>query len=73
MVFIFVLNLTLPAGIEDNLKLSQILKNKFNLDCGVHKHTNGHRLYVFSGSKNKLLELIKPYLITHFYYKFDLS
>ena len=27
------------------------------LDCGVHKHTNGHRLYVFSNSKNKLLEL----------------
>ena len=59
--------------LEDNHKLSQILKNRFNLDCGVHKHTNGHRLYVFSSSKDILLELVKPYLIEHFYYKFDLN
>ena len=58
--------------LEDNHKLSLILKNQFNLDCGIHKHTNGHRLYVFGSSKDKLLELIKPYLINHFYYKFDL-
>ena len=59
--------------LEDNHKLSQILKNRFNLECGVHKHTNGHRLYVFSSSKDILLELVKPYLIEHFYYKFDLN
>lgn len=59
--------------LEDNYKLSFILKNKFNLDCGIHKHTNGHRLYVHSGSKDKLIQLIKPYLINHFYYKFDLQ
>ena len=59
--------------LEDNIKLSQILKNRFNLECGIHKHTNGHRLYVFSRSKDILLELIKPYLIEHFYYKFDLN
>lgn len=58
--------------LEDNYKLSQILKNQFNLDCGIHKHTNGHRLYVFSSSKERLLELVKPYLIDHFYYKFNL-
>ena len=58
--------------LEENYKLKLILKNKFDLDCGVHKHTNGHRLYVFSTSKNKLLELVKPYLIKHFYYKFNL-
>ncbi|BDI12848.1 hypothetical protein (mitochondrion) [Phanerochaete sordida] len=59
--------------LEDNNKLSLILKNRFNLECGIHKHTNGHRLYVFSSSKDILLELIKPYLIEHFYYKFDLN
>jgi len=58
---------------EENQKLSKILKNKFNLDCGIHKHTNGHRLYVFSNSKEILLNLIKPYLINHFFYKFDLD
>ena len=59
--------------LEDNHKLSLILKNRFNLDCGVHKHSNGHRLYVFSSSKDILLELVKPYLIEHFYYKLDLT
>ena len=59
-------------SLSDNHKLKNIIKNKFNLDCGVHKHTNGYRLYVFSSSKDKLLQLIKPYLLTHFYYKFDL-
>ena len=59
--------------LEENLKLSEILKNKFHLECGIHKHSNGKRLYVFSGSRDKLLTLIKPYLISHFYYKFDLS
>ncbi len=60
-------------SLEENYKLSKILKNRFNLDCGVHKHTNGYRLYVFSHSKDKLLDLVKPYLINHFYYKFDLT
>lgn len=58
--------------LEENNKLKDILKNKFDLDCGIHKHTNGYRLYIFSSSKDKLLELIKPYLIPHFYYKFNL-
>jgi hypothetical protein len=30
-------------------------------------------LYVFSSSKDILLELVKPYLIDLFYYKFDLN
>ena len=71
---IFVQNLT-PLRREDNHKLSLILKNQFNLTLrsGIHKHTNGHRLYVFGKSKDILLNLVKPYLIDHFYYKFDLN
>jgi hypothetical protein len=46
---------------------------KFNLDCGVHKNTNGPRLYIFSTSKERFIELIKPYIISHFSYKFDLD
>jgi len=60
-------------SLEENQKLSKIFKNKFNLDCGIHKHTNGHRLYIFSNSKEILLKLIRPYLINHFFYKFDLD
>jgi len=55
-------------SLNENLK--QILKTKFNLEklkcCGIHKHTNGLRLYIFSSSKDILLELIRPYLISHF-------
>lgn len=28
--------------LADNLRLSEILKQKFSLECGIHKHTNGH-------------------------------
>ena len=59
--------------LNENLKLVKILKNKFNLNCGVHKHTNGYRIYIFSSSKKDLLELVKPYLISHFYYKLNLD
>ena len=59
-------------SLEDNHKLCLILKNKFNLNCSVHKHTNGYRLYVLSSSKEDLLSLVKPNLIKHFYYKFKL-
>lgn len=52
--------------------LVDLLKSKFDLDCGYHKYTNGYRLYIFSTSKAKLIELIKPFLLSHFYYKFDL-
>jgi LAGLIDADG DNA endonuclease family len=59
-------------SLEDHNKLIIIFKNNFDLSCGVHKHTNGYRLYVHSKSKDKLLQLIKPYLIPHFNYKFNL-
>lgn len=60
-------------SLSENEKLKKILKKRFNLDCGLHKHTNGTRLYIFSSSKVILLELIRPYLIPHFYYKFDIK
>jgi hypothetical protein len=51
--------------------LVKILNNKFDLDCNYLKHTNGYRIYIFSNYKDKLLSLIKPYLLNHFYYKFE--
>lgn len=58
---------------EEQKFLTLILKNKFNLECGIHKVTNGFRIYIFSSSKDNLLSLIKPYLLPHFYYKFNLA
>jgi hypothetical protein len=51
--------------------LINILKNKFNLKCSYHKVTNGYRIYIFSISKARLIELVKPYFIKHFYYKLE--
>lgn len=60
-------------SLNENEILKNLFKEKFNLDCGIHKHTNGYRLYIFSNSKNNLLKLVKPYLISHFYYKFEIE
>ena len=51
--------------LSENQKLVNIFKNIFNLNCGVHKHTNGYRLYIFSSSKEDLLFLIKPFKSLH--------
>jgi hypothetical protein len=53
--------------------LINILINKFNLKCSYHKVTNGYRIYIFSCSKAKLIELVKPYFIEQFYYKLDIE
>jgi len=58
--------------LSEHQKLVKILKNKFDLDSSPHKVTNGYRMYIFSTSRDKLIQLIKPYLLSHFYYKFEL-
>src|ERR1700712_2729004 len=58
--------------LEENQILVDLFKNKFNLESSVHKVTNGHRLYILSSSRETLLKLIKPYLLDHFNYKFEI-
>ena len=57
---------------DEHQILITALKNKFKLSSSAHKTTNGYRLYFHSSSKANLLKLIKPYLLSHFNYKFDL-
>lgn len=59
-------------SINDHQILIELLRNKFNLKSSVHKTTNGNRLYIHGSSKDDLLQLIKPYLLSHFYYKFNI-
>ena len=56
---------------DENQLLVEIFKNKFNLESSIHKVTNGYRIYIFGSSREKLLDLIKPFLLTHFNYKFE--
>lgn len=58
--------------LTEHIFLIDLMKNKFNLDCSYHVHTNGYRLYFKSTSMDHLVNLVKPYLISHFYYKFEL-
>jgi hypothetical protein len=60
-------------SLKEHEVLTQILKNKFELDSAAHKYMGGYRLYIQSSSKDKLLQLIKPNLLNHFNYKFGLS
>jgi hypothetical protein len=60
-------------SLDENKFLIDILKSKFDLECSLHKVTNGYRIYIFSTSKDKLVNLVKPYFIPHFYYKLDLD
>nr|AFN06075.1 hypothetical protein [Glomus sp. DAOM 229456]AFN42490.1 LAGLIDADG homing endonuclease type 2 [Rhizophagus irregularis]AGJ98058.1 LAGLIDADG endonuclease [Glomus sp. DAOM 240422] len=60
-------------SLDENEFLVKILKNKFDLDCSAHPTTNGNRVYIFSSSRERLKDLIHPYLLPHFYYKLDLD
>jgi len=59
-------------SLSENELLVEILTDKFGLNCSIHPHTNGHRIYIKGSSRDKLIQLIKPYLLEHFYYKVDL-
>jgi hypothetical protein len=58
---------------SENELLIKTLKTKFNLTCGLHKHTNGFRIYIWSSSKEDLIKLVKPYFITSLYYKLGIN
>ena len=55
---------------EELILMKEVLKNKFYLETGIHLTTNGYRIYIFSSSKDKLINLIKPYFLPLFFYKF---
>jgi hypothetical protein len=60
-------------SLSENQFLVNLLQTKFDLGCGIHAHTNGYRIYIFSTSKEKLISLVKPYFLSQFYYKLDLE
>ena len=57
--------------LNEHKLICKILQKKFNLESGYHKTTNGYRIYIFSNSRENLLQLISPYLLAHFNYKFE--
>lgn len=55
---------------DSDLKIMlDLLSNKFTLDCSIHKTTNGPRIYIKNVSVQDFTNLVKPHMISHFYYK----
>lgn len=53
----------------DQQLLINMLTNKFKLDCSIHSHTNGSRIYIKKNSVSNFVELIQPFMHSSFLYK----
>ena len=56
-------------SIKDIDKLMFVLQDKFNLKCSIHYRDNKPRIYIFKGSMDTLISLVKPYFIKEMLYK----
>lgn len=54
---------------SDILVLLDMLQTKFDLDCSVHKTTNGPRIYIKKSSVTHFNSLVRDEIITQFQYK----
>lgn len=68
----FILN-TQSFSKADNLFLIQILKNKFDLDCSLHKDRDKYKIYIKKNSLPKFKELVAPYFHDSMRYKLALG
>jgi len=58
--------------LNDNSFLIEVLEYNFGLNCRIHKSIPGkYKIYIQSKSREKLVSLIMPHLLPHFYYKID--
>lgn len=56
--------------IEDQLKLCGVLKKKFSLNARIHKDGDKHRVYIPVEDTRVLFDIVAPYLLPEFFYKF---
>ena len=55
---------------EEHEILISALKHNFKLNCSIHKSiATKYKLYIQKDSKNKLINIIKPHMLPHFFYK----
>jgi hypothetical protein len=55
--------------IQDTVRLMNVLIIRYDLKCTLHRSNENYRIYVSRNSMDKLVEVVKPYLITSMYYK----
>jgi hypothetical protein len=56
-------------SIKECVLLINVLIIKYNIDCTIHLNNDKPRIYILSSSKDKLISLIKPYIIPSMFYK----
>jgi hypothetical protein len=54
---------------EELDKLCELLYNKYNLECSLHKDKEYFNLYIKSASANHFAKLVEPYMINSMKYK----
>jgi LAGLIDADG DNA endonuclease family len=55
--------------LEENYFLIKILTDKLYLDCNIQESSSRIRIYIKKNSIDKLINLVKPNMLPHFYYK----
>lgn len=55
------------------LKLVEVLKEKFSLECSLRKQKSGYQIYISGRSFEKFYSLVSPYVVESMKYKFPIS
>jgi hypothetical protein len=63
---------TYGFDLESVNRLILILEHKYQLNCTIHQHKAGPRIYILENSIDKVRELVKPYMVSSIYYKIGL-
>ena len=56
-------------SIQDVVRLMNVLIIRYDLKCTLHRSDENYRIYISRNSVGKVVEIVKPYLITSMYYK----
>jgi LAGLIDADG DNA endonuclease family len=61
-------------SLSDVIKLSNVLRIKYNLNTTISGYTNNRpRIYIVPESMPNLIKLVKPYILESFWYKLQLN
>ena len=61
-------------SVKECVLLINVLIIKYNINCTILMNNNNKpRIYIKAESKNRLISLIKPYLVPSMYYKLGLT
>jgi len=55
--------------IKDNIRLINILKIRYDLNCSLHSYAGRPRIYIKADSMDKLRKIVEPYIIPFSNYK----